>query len=514
MPVRLTLTALACLSLCRLLAQDAYLTDLAPFFNLAKHPFYYGVASGDPTPTSIILWTKISPDQKTAQPILWEIATDTLLLQTVARGTALATPENNFAVSVDVEGLQPHTRYFYRFNAGNRYSETGRTQTAAAANATHLKLAVVSCSNLQAGYFNAYGLLARRNEVDAILHLGDYIYEYEAGTYGDKKQIRTHLPTHEIKTLEDYRARYAQYRLDTNLQKLHALFPFITVWDDHEIANDAYADGAQNHQPETEGDWETRKNAAVKAYYEWMPVRRTNGNALYRQLSFGQIADLWLLDERLTARSKQVSSAQAPNFLDTNRYVVGPAQFQWLKQGMQASTATWRILGNQVILSTLDFSAVLPKNPKFMDMWDGYPAERNRLFDLFENLGTRNFIVVTGDCHTSWGMDLIKKPARKPAAADIVGMECTTPSISSANFDEYAPRFLVKIGQLRIKNKRRNPHIRYLDLAKHGYLLLDLTPTTATAQWFYAKTLKKPALREEQGPVLHYALPQATPPRN
>lgn len=273
--------------------------------NLA--PFYHGVASGDPLASQVILWTRITPDTPGDVEVIWQIATDPQMQKIVNSGVVVTNEAKDYTVKVDADGLQPATTYYYHFSALGKNSLTGRTRTAPTANVDNLRFAVVSCSNYQNGYFNAYGNIAERNDIDAVIHLGDYIYEYATGEFGYSDKIgRTHQPSNEIITLEDYRIRYSYYRLDPKLRRLHQQLPFITVWDDHEFANDAYKDGAQNHQS-NEGNWGTRKGNAFKAYFEWMPVRTNTlaSNRIYRKISYGNLVDLIMLDTRIEGREEQ-----------------------------------------------------------------------------------------------------------------------------------------------------------------------------------------------------------------
>ncbi|MCW5924791.1 MAG: alkaline phosphatase D family protein [Saprospiraceae bacterium] len=491
-------------------AQKLYLEALSRYYNPALKPFYHGVASGDPTPHSVMIWTKITLDAEQPTSVRWELASDSLFSNVLKNGEAPTDASRNGTVLVDVDGLAPNTYYFYRFSHGAATSTTGRTKTAPTGQPKQVKMAVVSCSNFEAGYFNAYALLARRDDIDVVLHLGDYIYEYKTGGFGNKKLARKNIPQTEIVALDDYRARYSLYRLDPDLQLVHARHPFITIWDDHEIANDAYTEGAQNHQPDEEGDWETRKNAARQAYFEWLPVRRGPSENLYRQFSFGDLADLWMLDGRLEGRTKQAKSANDPDFAADSRRMLGEQQLQWLTQGMKQSTATWRVIGNQVFLSSVDASKVFKQNPKFMDMWDGYPAARNRLFDFFETNNMKNIVVVTGDSHTSWAFDLVKNPHTRATydpktGKGVVGVEFCAPSITSANYDEYVARWKAKIASRRFSKGGINPHVRYRDLVHHGYVLLTLTPATATAEWYHVKRILKPTRREKRAAKRTYS---------
>ncbi|MFC4818450.1 alkaline phosphatase D family protein [Flavobacterium sp. GCM10023249] len=270
-------------------------------------PFYHGVASGDPTTTNVILWTRVTPKNDAVIPVAWKVALDPKMQQVVQNGTFITNDSRDYTVKVDVTGLQPGKTYYYTFTALGVTSPTGRTRTVPTQNIEQLRFAVVSCSNYQNGYFNVYDRLAERNDIDAVIHLGDYIYEYEQGGFGYSEAIgRGHEPQNEIITLDDYRVRHSFYKLDNALRRVHQQHPFIVVWDDHEFANDAYVSGAENHQPDTEGDWNTRKNNAWKAYFEWMPIRDNaiRPNQIYRKIQYGNLVDLLLLDTRIEGRDQ------------------------------------------------------------------------------------------------------------------------------------------------------------------------------------------------------------------
>src|SRR4051812_11676146 len=298
----------------------------------ADPAFTHGLASGDPLPDAVLLWTRVTPTpeslpgsgQGPTVEVTWEIATDGAFANIVGTGTVITGPDHDHTVKADAAGLSPATDYFYRFRMGDAVSGVGVTRTAPAADAAlaHLRFGVVSCSNVPQGHFGAYHYLAERGDLDAVLHLGDYIYE---GGGGD---VRPHEPPHEIITLADYRQRHAQYKTDENLQRLHALVPFIATWDDHEIANDAWSGGAENHQPDTEGDYATRKAAAHQAYFEWMPVR-SESDKIYRRLRFGLLAELSMLDLR-SYRSQQAKPFD-DDVDDPNRTITGAEQMAWLR---------------------------------------------------------------------------------------------------------------------------------------------------------------------------------------
>ena len=489
-----------------LFAQQKYEPQLAKYYNPALKPFYYGVASGDPTPNSVVIWSKITPDVDAPTRLKWEVATDSIFKNIIQNGETITDETANYTTTLEITELRPNQFYFYRFFHGNTPSVIGRTKTAPVGDVEHLKLAVVSCANFEAGYYNAYENIARRNDIDAVLHLGDYIYEYKTGQYGDSTLARKHIPAKEITELGDYRARYAQYRLDPNLQHLHQRHPMIAIWDDHEIANDSYVNGAENHQ-NTEGAWQSRADAARQAYFEWMPVRRHAEKKIYRHFSFGNLMDLWMLDGRLEGRTPQAKSEKDSIFYNENRSILGKTQFDWLTQGMAESKAIWRVLGNPVIMSAVNCSHALPRNSKFMDMWAGYPAERERLLGFMEKQKMENVVIVSGDSHTSWSLDLTLDPSvLNTAKGHISGVEFATPSLTSANADEFVSTWKAKIAQYLLRKKKYNPHLQYVDIIHHGYLILTLTPQEAKSEWFFQNTIKRPDLREYLDNTTRYQL--------
>ncbi len=439
-------------------------TSITPLDCVA--PFYHGVASGDPLTDRVIIWTRVTPDDFTTPvPVSWKMATDTSMSNVVAQGSQLTDASVDYTVKVDVTGLQPDTYYFYEFQALGNYSARGRTKTAPTGNVDSLRFAVVSCANLEAGYFNAYEVICQRNDVEAVLMLGDYIYEYEEGGYAQNTSIdRVFDPTHEILTIDDYRLRYSVYHMDHSLQKLHQNFPWICVWDDHESANDSYKNGAENHNP-GEGFWEDRKLAAQEAYFEWLPIRPKTGGGyqIYRTFPYGNLLDLIMVDTRLEGRDEQ-----GVNVNDPNRTILGNEQYQWLEDEVLNSSAQYKILGNQVVFAPITVFGV----PINGDAWDGYPAERQNFLDFLSLYSIQNFTVLTGDVHTSWAFDL-KNGGNK------VGVEFVTPSITSPGAPFNAG------GVLQIEN----PHIRYVELTEHGFIVLDVNTQRIQSDWYYVNTI-------------------------
>src|SRR5262245_974712 len=318
--------------------------------------FRQGVASGDPLSTSIILWTRVTAPAQSTPEGVWEVAADRAFRRVVMRGTTATGWERDFTVKIDATGLKPSTPYYYRFAALGERSPIGRTKTMPASDAAHLRLAVASCSNFPFGYFNAYAGIARRADLDAVLHLGDYIYEYANGVYGDGTKIgRISDPNREAISILDYRMRHAQYKSDPDLQEAHRQHPWIVTWDDHEVANNTWRDGAENHQPDRgEGGFASRRDAAVQAYFEWMPIREdraTRRPRIYRTFPIGGLADLIMLDTRVIERDEQAVRRDAVAIVDDpSRTLLGRAQEQWLYDELRESKRTgtrWQLLGQQ-----------------------------------------------------------------------------------------------------------------------------------------------------------------------
>jgi alkaline phosphatase D len=452
-------------------------------------PFYHGVASGDPTQDAVIIWTRITP--ATQLPLidaLWEVSSDETFQSIVASGKTTTNPERDYTVKVDVGGLEAGNTYYYRFLALDKMSPIGRMKTAPTAT-DKVTFGVVSCSNWEFGFFNSYGVLAEEEDIDAVLHLGDYIYEYPPGGYGDTTIGRVHIPAHELLTLQDYRDRYSQYRLDPDLQAAHGRHSFITIWDDHEISNNSYKDGAQNHQPD-EGDYQNRRAAAEKAYYEWLPVRESEH--LYRKFSYGDQVDLLMLDERLAGRTKPADSLADPSLYAEERSMLGEMQLAWFEKQLVSSKANWKVIGNQVIFSYLNWG-----HPSFsinLDSWDGYPGEQEKIANIIRDNNINNVVFVTGDTHTGWAMEVTHKPFDEYDAETGEGayaLEFGTTSINSGNSNERFSDEEVLAHEAKIINSEINPHVKYGNMRDHGYMKVELTDDEVIATWKYVETLRE-----------------------
>lgn len=504
--------------------------------------FSHGVASGDPLSDRVILWTRVLAQDATDGrdlPVTWEVASDAAFATLVASGGATARASSDFCVKVDAAGLQPGTRYWYRFKAYGAVSPPGRTKTLPVGDVARVKLAVFSCANYPTGYFNVYAEAVKRadaEEYDVALHLGDYLYEYGPGQYasGNAQALgRVVEPQQELVALADYRRRHAQYRADADLQLLHARLPMIAVWDDHEIANDAWQGGAQNHQPATEGDFAARRAAAVQAWHEWLPVRDgADPLTIHRGFDFGSLMALHMLDTRVIARDEQLDYADylTASGLDSGRFqadmaradrtLLGATQGQWLQARMQASTATWQVLGQQVLMGRMDIpspilfeanapgtgvtvsqyaaivakaqndpasltpqeQAVLnaPSLPYNLDAWDGYPVARETLLATARQLD-KNLVVLAGDTHNAWANDLLDGAGRQ------VGVEFATSSVTSPGFEDYLPNENPQ--QLAAALTQLIGPLVYADTSRRGYMVVTATATECRCDWIFVSTI-------------------------
>ncbi|MCF8465194.1 MAG: alkaline phosphatase D family protein [Flavobacteriales bacterium] len=446
-------------------------------------PFYHGVASGDPLSDAVIIWTRITLNSTDPVDVNWRMATDTLFTNVVASGTATTDSTDDWTVKVDVTGLSSDSWYYYDFEYNGDHSLIGRTRTAPTGGVDHLRFGVVSCQSYENGYYHAYREMVNRNDMDCILHLGDYIYEYATGGLSAGMPDRLVEPANEIISLSDYRTRYSHYRLDPDLRDAHQQYPFICVWDDHETANNSYSDGAENHTEGAEGFWVDRKAYGIQANMEWLPIRQPDPNdpeREYRDFNFGDLADLNMLDTRLYNRDEQGAGN------DNERNLLGYEQRQWLYDNLSSSTSKWKLLGQQVMVAPLTAFGI-PVND---DQWDGYPAERDSLYDHLTSNNIDNMVVLTGDIHTSWANDLPGDNYVASTGAGSVGVEFVVTSISTTS----SP---VNFGVALIQAV--NPHIKFADLAQKGYLVLDLTEDAAQSDWYYVSSITSPTYTSSWG---------------
>ena len=497
--------------------------------------FAHGVASGDPTTRGAILWTRATPAdpaQQAAIPLRWHVA-QSPNGKPIESGTAQARPARDFTVKVEPRTLKPGQDYHYWFElADGTQSPVGRFRTLARGAAADAVLAVVSCQLYPGGFFTAYDSIAALDRIDAVVHLGDYIYEYGADGYGaeiGQKIGRDLQPPHEIVTLADYRTRHAHYKGDKSLQAAHARTAFICVWDDHETANDSWIGGAENHQPATEGDWAKRKAAAMQAYFEWMPIRDPHGNdpweAINRRFDFGDLATLLMVETRLLARSEQAGfKGETPGRAEIasvlaernrpDREMLGEPQRAWLERELTTSVKAgtpWQILGNQVVMARVNgpdlaklfgaekaaamvatlapsiraqvemaqagYRAGLPFN---LDAWDGYPAARERLYDSIRKAGAHP-LVLAGDSHAFWANQLADRDG------NAIAVEFGTSSISSPSIGDTLPQ--VPLGDLL---QKASPEVAFCDQRAKGYILLTLTPEKAVGDYIAVSTIYAP----------------------
>ncbi len=509
---------------------------------LAQASFLHGVASGDPLTDRIILWTRVTPfDARDERPIAvhWQLASDRAMLRVLASGELETGPERDYTVKVDALGLQPGHTYFYRFSAGALHSPVGRTKTLPAPDVAEVKLAVFSCANYPAGYFNVYAAAAEHSDVDAALHIGDYIYEYDSTGYacGKAKELgRVSQPANLLLVLDDYRRRYAQYRSDPDLQAIHALLPFIVVWDDHEFADDAWRDGAAEHRPAREGPFALRRAAAMRAYHEWMPLRApdpSNQALIYRSFDFGKVLSLHMLDTRIIGRDQQLdmdSYYDAEQCFDAAKYradvasprrqMMGAQQLEWLENSVASSPAKWQVLGQQVLMARMEYPLPVamgelscaaycalqtqaasdpdalsadqhaqlgaPRLPCYLDSWDGYQGERARVFALMRR-HAKDLVVLAGDTHNAWASDLYDD------AGHPVGVEFAGPSVSSPGMECSHPGE-DHAGVARMMEQLIGP-LYYAQTSARGFMLVTASAEQVRCDWHFVDTVTERRFR-------------------
>ena len=508
--------------------------------------FTHGVASGDPLQDSVILWTRAVPERGSKVKVGWEIATDAEFSSVVRSGTAETTEAHDFTIKVDAQGLMPGQRYYYRFRSSGATSPVGAATTLPEGSVEQVRLAVVSCSNYPAGYFHVYREVAKQADLDAVIHLGDYIYEYSSDpdSYAseDARALGRTFPENnnrELLTLADYRRRYAIYRQDPDLQLAHQRLPFIVVWDDHEVANDTWRNGAENHD-DSEGDFNQRKLSALQAFFEWMPIRPViegNDEAIYRSFRFGDLVDLHMLDTRIIGRDQQLdylnylseSGLNAQQFMadvtDPNRTLLGTEQRLWLQNKLATSSGRWQVLGQQVLMGRMDLPAELllgiatgnvselpqalaelatikfralqgdptlteqelsrisTAAPYNLDAWDGYQAEREVVLGMARQLD-KNLVVLAGDTHNAWANNL------KDMNGNQVGVEFATASVSSPGLEDYLglPDALIADAEQGIGLLVDG--LDYLNINQRGYMVVTFTQDEALANWYFVDTVK------------------------
>ncbi|HGS5723377.1 alkaline phosphatase [Vibrio parahaemolyticus] len=500
--------------------------------------FEHGVASGDPTQTQVIIWTRVTTAASYVD-VSWQVASDMEFSNVVQSGVFTTDTGRDFTVKVDVQNLNANSQYYYRFIVGEMMSEVGQTQTLPEDGVEKASMAVVSCANYPAGYFHVYREILNQHEqspFDVVLHLGDYIYEYGAGGYASEDAAalgREPSKGAECITLDDYRKRYAQYRQDADLQALHAKLPMIAVWDDHELANDTWKNGAENHQDD-EGSFIDRRAAAAAAWTEWLPVREnTFSNMLiYRQFSFGNLVNLMMLDTRLVGRDKPLDyfSLNAPTMeaigglvaqsRSADRELLGTEQLAWLMNELNTHDAKWNVLGQQVLMSRMELpssvmtamfqlftsteekktEALLAVNtaitgyladpsadpislPYNLDAWDGYYVEREKVYQLAK-ASSGNFVCLAGDTHNAWASEL------KDVSNNPIGVEFATSSVSSPGLEEYLALDPVAIAQMEYTLPHLVSELQWADIKQRGFMRVTFTADAAQSTWYLVSTIK------------------------
>ena len=450
--------------------------------------FQHGVASGDPLSDRVILWTRVSPPAAAplALDVEWWIGVEPSAAKAVRSGRVTTSAQRDFTVKLDVTGLAPDTSYHYGFSSQGERSVVGRTRTLPLEHVDEVRLAVTSCANYPQGYFNAYRSIAETQELNAVLSLGDYLYEYANSDYGNGEPLdRVPVPNREIVSLGDYRTRHAQYKSDPDLQAAHGAHPWIVIWDDHESANNSWLGGAENHNPDQgEGEWEQRRTNAIVAYYEWMPIREVP-TGLFRSFRFGDLADLVMLDTRLEGRDEQGAGDDFETANDPERTLLGPVQESLFLNHLTATQdahVQWKIVGQQVVFAPWT-DGTTPFNS---DSWEGYRAARSRVVDHIEEQRIDNVVILSGDVHSAWGMEVPAQDGDKAHAVEFVTPAVSSPALASVS---------AELEELVSNAESQLEHIRYADGLNNGYLVVKVDRERARAEWMYTgdRSRKGPA---------------------
>lgn len=473
--------------------------------------FRHGVASGDPLPDRVILWTRLSGLTETVSGEVAVFEDPQASRLVGVRGFATG-PERDHTIKIDFDGLRPQTSYYFQFRALGIESPLGRTRTAAV-DARHLRFAVCSCAKYHQALWNSYARIAQMADLDAVIHLGDYLYEEDEK--GSAIPGRELVPNIEIYSLGEYRERHALFKTDPDLQEMHRQHPLIAIWDDHEIADNCWYEGAHRHFEDQHGPWAERRAAAVQAYDEWMPIRtqpvpagRRPFERIYRHLPYGDLLDLLMIDARLIGRDRETpgfasDEPQAPDPLAINdpaRSLLGAPQRDWLFERLQASTARWKVIGNPMMFGQLHalpgLKAAGGGIPLNTDQWDGYRADQNRVLEFLRAQAIPNVVVITGDIHSAWAIDLSDDPHNPavylPALEDqlsperlrSLAVEFVTPGVGSSAGSTLGDLIPVAVAT--------NPHIRYAQGGEErGFMILDLTPEQAQADWYFTTVVDR-----------------------
>ncbi|MCJ2178918.1 alkaline phosphatase D family protein [Novosphingobium album (ex Hu et al. 2023)] len=485
---------------------------------LTARGFTHGIASGEPSAHSVLLWTRYVGSGETK--LHCEVSLDESFSRIAGGGDVVASPEHDNCAKLVVTGLEPGKWYFYRFVAPDgTKSEVGRTRTLPVGEVSRFGIGLFSCSNMPFGWFNAYAHAAERGDLDLMVHVGDYFYEYRPGHYPETVMPgRMIEPDHDIVTLADYRMRFACYRLDPDLRRLHQQFPMIAQWDDHEFANDDWQNGAENHDPAMQGPWSARRAAAMRAYCEWMPV----SDDLYNSFQIGTLATIFRPETRVTGRSEQLSLGNALKdqtdiakalaafrdgpWMASERTLMGARQEDWLYKGLAASAKAgtrWQVLAQEIVMGNLRAPAALadltpadaPASarqqaqvlaaaskmglPFNMDSWDGYPAARERLLRASREAGC-NLVVLSGDSHNAWGNQL-------SLGSEPVGVEFAGQSVTSSGYETFLPTIAPR--NLAALLRETNPGLTFTDTSRRGYVSLQLTPEAVQGTWHFMSTI-------------------------
>ena len=444
-------------------------------------PFTLGVASGDPTPDGIVLWTRLAPDPvdprslgRAPIPVGWRVALDSRMRHVVARGIALAPAELAHSVHVEVDGLLPGRDYFYQFDVRREESAIGHFRTAPGAHelAREVRFAFATCQDWPSGHYTAYRDMVK-NDLDLVLHLGDYIYEYAIGPTTGRGIAPPDGFERETVDLLTYRLRHTLYKLDPDLQAAHAKFPFAVIWDDHEVANDYSGLAPEGGSPSPE--FSARRAAAYQAYYEHMPIRHSvahkprPGLRIYRRLRYGKLVEFTMLDDRQYRTDNPCGdgeSLRCAAALEDDYTMLGPAQERWVARGFEDSSARWNIVAQQLLIAQLEHATIQP-NWFWNDAWDGYPRARQRLLKEIVDAKVRNPVFLTGDWHSTFVNDL-KRDFGDPGA-ETVATEFVTPAITTGgDGTPYGPYYAPMIPF--------NPHIKYYEGDRRGYFMATVTP--------------------------------------
>jgi len=466
-------------------------------------PFYHGVASGDPLPDKVIIWTRVTPPDSSSTAIMvqWEVATDLSFSNIIVSDSMATDMSKDYTTKVDITGLSPNTYYYYRFKALNQTSLVGRTKTAPTTLVDRMRVAAISCSDYRRGYFITYRNLAARNDLDVIVHLGDYIYESSGGPSN-----RLHEPNAEVYRLQDYRSRLSQYHMDPDLIRCHQMHPFVVIWDDHDIVVDALRDTSFRHNPSF-GAYSDRKYAAVKAMREWLPIRddSTEFYKNWKKLPFGDLVDLFAIDVRLYDRDRFATSANDSIYGTADHKLLGPVQMNWLNTSLRQSTARWKLIANQLMIGHLGVLGT----PLVFENWDGYPVERDTFFNNLIQHDVDNVVFMTGDFHCSIVSDLTPEPhdtnVYNPQTGEgSIGVEYIVPSITGDNFDEGNDYGLPGASTAVTLMQMANPNIKYAELEGHGYVLLDIDTNRVQAEFWHLSDILDPNNSGESCAQIYY----------